>query len=145
MAMATAMSMSMARRLRAPRRHPVAIVLLAAGLAAVAACGDDAPEETRVTWIDPPPATANVGQTLTATFRVTTPGTLHVAILRGCRGEVPDCGLAGFDAEGYADIEIDPMTAGLTPTEPGTWSVAVYAHVDEDPHLSEVMTVDVKP
>jgi hypothetical protein len=123
-------------------RVPAAAVALAA--VALVACGDPA-EGTTVTWVDRPPATATAGQPLTASFTVETSGTLHVAILRGCKGAVPDCGLAAFDAEGYADIAADPMTASLTPTEAGPWSVAVYVHVDEDPHLSEVVMVDVQP
>jgi hypothetical protein len=66
---------------------------------------------------------------------------VHVAQLRACMGEVPDCGVDTDELEEYATEDAGTWTAELSLPSAGTWTVVAWAHVDEDPHLSEPVTV----
>jgi hypothetical protein len=104
---------------------------------------DDAGPQTQILWQTPPPDSVTAGDPLTAAWTVETEGEVHVAQLRACMGEVPTCGVDGDDLEEYAneDAGTGIWTAALTLPSAGTWTVVAWAHVDEDPHLSEPVTV----
>ena len=107
--------------------------------------GDDGEPQTQIVWSTAPAETVAAGTPLSASFTVDTQGEVHVAQLQACMGEVPDCGVeANYDLAEYATEDAGIWTGALTLDTPGTWTVVAWAHVDEDPHLSDPISVSVQ-
>ena len=107
---------------------------------------DAAVTEATLAWVTPPPTTVVMDQALEGTFSVTTEGTIHVTEIRACEGQVENCGLGGqdtYDLTAPATADGDNYTGSLTIDTVGTWTVVGFAHVDENPHVTEAVEVAV--
>lgn len=117
---------------------------------ALAACGEDShddPDHAHLDWITAPETTQTAGTSMDVTWMVHTEGDLHHTEIRACMGQTAECGLDGqdsFDMNFQATMDGDNYNATVTLDTVGTWSVAVYAHVGETPHISEVIYVTVE-
>lgn len=109
--------------------------------------GDTGDEETSVTWMTEPPATATLNEDWTASWMIATSGDLHHTELRICDGaEVSDCGLGESDS--YSVISAMPtdnhFMASTSFDTAGSYTVVAWCHVGPDPHVSSSVTITVE-
>ena len=126
------------------------LVAAAALLLSLSAC--DEHEHTdlnhaHLDWIDAPAATMAVGTAGDIAWMIHTEGELHHTEIRACMGQNAECGLGGvesYDENFQATMEGDTYNASVTLETAGTWSLAAFAHVGEEPNISEVVYVTVE-
>lgn len=141
---------TMTSRWRSAAFAVVAAVVAAVVSACFAGCdesgteADAEAEGVSVRWEAAPPARVTAGEAFQAAWRVETSGDIHVSELRACRGVVADCGLEGSDERVFAEGEGGVFSADLALPSAGSWTVVAWVHVDQDPHVSGPMTVEVE-
>ncbi len=122
--------------------------ILSAALLSAAACGDDGADAgTELMFVEAPPTTLTVDTAVDVSWMVHAHGELHHTEIRACMGHSTDCGLGGadsFDKNFAATMEGEVYTASVSIDAAGPWTIAVFAHVDEDPHISNVIHTTVE-
>lgn len=125
-------------------------VMLALMLSVSACSGDDDaddPDHAHLMFVTAPPTTLTAGTDVEVRWAVHTEGDLHHTEVRGCMGQDSTCGLGGsdsFDAFFSATMVEGEYMTTINVDTPGEWSIVVYAHVGETPHISDVMYVTVE-
>ena len=96
-----------------------------------------------------PPTTATVGTAFDVSWQVhnMTEDDLHHSEVRMCEGaNVTDCGLGAqgtFTSITGSNVD-GTFTAAVTLDPAGMYTVVAWAHVGEDPHISDVFTIDAQ-
>ncbi len=115
------------------------------------ACGDDDGEhdldEAHLMFLEAPSATLAVGVEEPVTWQVHTEGELHHTEIRACMGHSDECGLGDastFDGNFFGTLSEETYSANVNITAAGPWTIVVYAHVGETPHISEAVHVTVE-
>jgi hypothetical protein len=118
-------------------------------LLTVAACGDEHgdPDHAHLHFVNAPPATLTAGTDFEVRWAVETEGELHHTEIRACMGQNSTCGLGGaesFDAN-FTPTPVDgEYAATVNLSVAGDWTIVVFAHVGETPHISETVYVTVQ-
>jgi plastocyanin len=114
---------------------------------AVSACGDEHEHTVHVEFSAAPPATATAGTGFDVSWEVhnETEHDLHHSEIRVCSGAgVVDCGL-GDDYESYTGSMTDGVfTATVTLDTAGMYTLVGWAHVGDDPYISDAFDVEVQ-
>jgi hypothetical protein len=128
----------------------ILFALALTSMLAFAACGDDGqshdPDEAHLMFVSAPPTSITTDVAVDVSYMVHTEGDLHHTEIRACMGHSTDCGLGGmdsFDLNFAATKEGDTYSASVTIDMAGPWTIAVFAHVGETPHISEVVHATV--
>jgi hypothetical protein len=125
------------------------IGLFCATLVFGAACGDDEhddPDHAHLMFVSAPPTSISAGTAVEVSWMVHTEGELHHTEIRACMGHSTDCGLGGadsFDMNYAATMADDMYSASVQIDDAGPWTIAVFAHVGETPHISDVIHATV--
>jgi hypothetical protein len=123
---------------------------LLALLAFTPACGDDAaedPDHAHLEFVTAPPTAMSAATAVDVVYMVHTEGDLHHQEIRACMGHNTACGLgdaSSFDQSFAGTKEGESYTASVMLAE-GPWTIAVFAHVGETPHISSVIHSTVGP
>lgn len=122
---------------------------LLASIFLAAACDDGhdhGPDEAHLIFVNSPPTAITVNTPVEVAYQVHTEGDLHHTEIRACTGHSTDCGLgdaSSFDVSFPATAGDDQYTATVTIDSAGPWTIAVFAHVGETPHISDVVHATV--
>ncbi len=127
------------------------LIALAISFLAIGCGSEDDPEHgtVHVQVTAAPPQTATVGTAFDVSWQVhnMTHDDLHHSEIRVCEGDtVTDCGLGaqGTFRSVTGSMADGTFTASVTLDPAGTYTVVAWAHVGEDPHISDVFTVDAE-
>lgn len=119
---------------------------LASVLAFAPACGEDDehadPDHAHLAFVNAPATTLTTSVSTDVTYQVHTEGNLHHTEIRACMGHNTSCGLGDastFDVNFAATLSGDIYTAPVSIESAGPWTIAVFAHVGETPHISDVI------
>ena len=128
--------------------------LLLSALVFAPACGDDGDDQSaddaHLMFGIAPPTALTAGTPVDVMWEVHTEGDLHHTEIRACMGHSNDCGLGdatSFD-ENFAATPVtdgEGFTSTITIDVEGPWTIAVFAHVGETPHISDVIHATVSP
>jgi len=124
---------------------------LAVGLVA-GACGEGHDDDhdhdaAHLMFVAAPGATLTAGDDVAVTWQVHTEGELHHTEIRACMGHSDDCGLGDmttFDEKFAATLSEETYEATVALSVAGPWTIVVYAHVGETPHISEAIHATVE-
>lgn len=130
------------------RLQHLSILALALALFAPA-CGDDEadPDAAHLEFSVAPPETMTAGTAVDVTWMVHTEGDLHHTEIRACEGHADTCGLGGadsFDLNFAATAGDASYTASLSFDAAAHWTVVVFAHVGETPHVTKAIHISVE-
>ena len=98
-------------------------------------------------FVNAPPTAMTADTAVDVTYMVHTEGDLHHQEIRACMGHETACGLgdaSSFDMNFAGTKSGDTYTASVMLAE-GAWTIAVFAHVGETPHISDVIHTTVSP
>ncbi len=116
----------------------------------VGACGEEHDHDhdaAHLMFVGAPGATLTAGEDVVVTWQVHTEGDLHHTELRACMGHNDECGLGDmstFDENFSATLNEETYSATLNLSVAGPWTVVVFAHVGETPHISEAIHTTVE-
>lgn len=120
----------------------------ALGLLAVSACGgdEDGADDAHLMFVTAPGAAITAGEDVAVTWMVHTEGDLHHTEIRACMGHSDDCGLGdmtSFDANFTGLMNGEMYSTNVNIDTAGPWTIVVFAHVGETPHISEAVHATV--
>ena len=129
----------------------ITLALACAGLLSMAACGDDDGHggTVHVQVTTAPAATATSGTAFDISWQVhnMTEEDLHHTEIRVCTGAgVTDCGLGaqGSYLSFTGTMDAGTFTAPVTLSTAGAHTLRAWAHVGEEPHVSDAYDIDVQ-
>ncbi len=131
-------------------RHSL-VLGFAASLALLGgACGDGHDhgdgDDAHLMFVDAPATSLTAGEDAVVTWQVHTDGDLHHTEIRACMGHSSDCGLGDtttYDENFTGTVADGTYTTNVNLSVAGPWTVVVYAHVGETPHISEAIHTTV--
>ena len=129
--------------------HFAVFAMAMALLLTVVSCSDEEgnPDDAYLQFVNAPPATLTAGTDVEVRWTVETDGELHHTEIRACMGQNPTCGLGGAESfdENFTPTMLEgEYVATVNLSVAGQWTVAVFAHVGETPHISDVVYVTVE-
>ncbi|MCP4443963.1 MAG: hypothetical protein GY811_01275 [Myxococcales bacterium] len=126
--------------------------VLAVGTLAIGACGEDDHDhehgdEAHLMFVTAPGTTLTAGEDAAVTWMVHTEGDLHHTEIRACMGHSDECGLGdttSFDLNFTGTMGDDMYSTDVNIDTAGPWTIVVYAHVGETPHISDAIHATVE-